>query len=264
MGASVTERPFSRREFLAWSAASLAFSQAACAADAIEPDSPNEGRLESRPIQATTALTPGTHALQLGGGNREGFIYLPPQYSLSEPMPVLLLLHGGGQAASEWNGAKPILDELGIAALVPDSRGGTWDRTRGSFGPDVDYIDRALRRFFLHVTPDPARTGIAGFSDGGSYSLSIGLKNGDLFSHILAFSPGFAGPIGVLHGKPLIYVTHGTNDTILPINSTSRAIVPQLRSVGYDVTYEEFEGGHQLTAELGERVFRWMLDGPTA
>lgn len=260
----MNERPFSRREFLAWSAVSLAFSQAACSADVIEPDGRNEGRLESRPIQATDALPPGTHRLELGGGGREGFIYIPPEYSLTRAMPVLLMLHGAGQAATEWNGAKPILDELGIAALVPDSRGGTWDRTRGGFGPDVDYIDRALRRFFLHVTPDPARTGVVGFSDGGSYSLSIGLKNGDLFSHVIAFSPGFAGPIGELHGRPLVYITHGTNDRILPIASTSRVIVPQLRSVGYDVTYEEFEGGHEVSAELGGKVFRWMVDGAPA
>lgn len=31
----------------------------------------------------------------------------------------------------------------------------------------------------------------AGFSDGASYALSLGLPNGNLFSHIVAFSPGF-------------------------------------------------------------------------
>ncbi len=30
-----------------------------------------------------------------------------------------------------------------------------------------------------------------GFSDGASYALSLGVPNGDLFTHIVAFSPGF-------------------------------------------------------------------------
>ena len=34
----------------------------------------------------------------------------------------------------------------------------------------------------------------SGFSDGASYALSLGAANGDLFTHIAAFSPGFMRP----------------------------------------------------------------------
>jgi phospholipase/carboxylesterase len=69
---------------------------------------------------------------------------------------------------------------------------------RGNFGPDVDYINRSLQHVFERYTVDPNRLGIAGFSDGASYALSLGLPNGDLFSHIIAFSPGFMRPPSVV------------------------------------------------------------------
>ena len=58
---------------------------------------------------------------------------------------------------------------------------------------------------------------------GASYALSVGLTNGDLFSDILAFSPGFMAP-AVRHGAPNIFISHGTQDTVLPIDRCSRRI----------------------------------------
>jgi phospholipase/carboxylesterase len=62
----------------------------------------------------------------------------------------------------------------------------------------VDFIDHSLQYVFDRYTVDPARLGIAEFSDGASYALSLGLPSGDLFSHIIAFSPGFMRPPSVV------------------------------------------------------------------
>lgn len=76
--------------------------------------------------------------------------------------------------------------------------------------------DEALAHTFEHYTVDPSRVAIGGFSDGASYALSLGLGNGDLFRHIIAFSPGFAVPPRQL-GSPRIFMSHGTKDRVLPI-----------------------------------------------
>jgi hypothetical protein len=55
---------------------------------------------------------------------------------------------------------------------------------------------------------DPTRLAVGGFSDGTSYALSLGLTNGDLFSHVLAFSPGFAVPAR-RRGRPRLFLSHG-------------------------------------------------------
>jgi predicted esterase len=99
-----------------------------------------------------------------------------------------------------------------------------------------------------------------GFSDGASYALSLGIDNGDLARHLVAFSPGFAAPAAP-RGQPRILVTHGIEDPVLPVDRCSRRLVPRLRQSGYDVTYEEFQGGHLVTPELRRRALRWLDDG---
>ena len=58
---------------------------------------------------------------------------------------------------------------------------------------------------------------------------------------------------------PDIFIAHGIQDPVLPIDQTSRRIVPQLRRAGYDVTYVEFEGVHHVEPENQERAVRWFL-----
>jgi phospholipase/carboxylesterase len=128
----------------------------------------------------------------------------------------------------------------------------------GRYGPDVEYINRALVWTFERYAVDPARLAVSGFSDGASYALSIGPANGDLFTHVLAFSPGFAD-LTTRRGTPGIYVSHGTQDTILPIDSCSRRLVPVLRQAGYDVRYDEFEGPHTVPPEIARTALDWLL-----
>jgi predicted esterase len=109
------------------------------------------------------------------------------------------------------------------------------------------------------VSVDPARISVGGFSDGATYALSLGLINGDLFHRVVAFSPGFVVP-GLPHGKPRIFISHGTADPILPIDQCSRVIVPGLRRLGYDITYREFEGRHEVPADIAREGMRWAAE----
>jgi phospholipase/carboxylesterase len=242
----------SRRAFL-----SAAAAASACAANtlAISPDEAM-GRLRARPRRTPSATGPaaGAHALGLGRG-RDGLLLAPP--GLPPQPPLVVMLHG---ATGSAEGVTRRLSSTGIPerfraiVLAPDSRGRTWDAVGGAFGPDVVYLDLALAWTFDRFAIDPARVAIAGFSDGASYALSLGLINGDLFTHIMAFSPGFFVP-GDPHGKPDIFVSHGIGDEILPIDRTSRRLVPRLRDLGYPVDYHEFEGPHTVPAAMTEAAF---------
>jgi phospholipase/carboxylesterase len=220
------------------------------------PEAAADGRLKSRPKANTAPLAPGQHALNLSSP-RDGWLYIPTGYQHSKPAPLVIAFHGAGQSSSEWLGTRTLANQLGIVLLVPDSRDVTWDVVRGGFDVDVAFVDRALDYTFAHTNIDTKRIALAGFSDGASYALSLGLVNGDLVTHILAFSPGFVVD-GQIRGKPSISITHGTSDGILPIDSTSRRIVPALRAQGYSVQYQEFDGGHTLPQQLGTQVFTWF------
>ena len=221
----------------------------------------SDGRLSARPGTPTSSITAGKHALGIASSPPDGFVWVPESYDPAVPAPLIVLLHGGGRTSEEWrvDALEALFESRGAIVVAPDSRYRTWDRVNGIFGPDVEFIDQALAQVFAQANIDPARVAIGGFSDGGTYALALGLTNGDLFKEVMAFSPGFLAP-GALHGRPRIYQTHGISDDILPIASTSRVIVPQLRDLGYDVSYVEFEGGHTLTMELAQQAMAWWLD----
>lgn len=216
----------------------------------------NDGRLLSRPRNGVTTSGDGRRPLGLASG-RDAILQLPAKPATG-PLPLLVLLHGaGGGAEGILRRLGAVADEAGIAVLAPESRGSTWDAIRDGFGADVAFLDRALARAFETVAVDPARVAVGGFSDGATYALSLGLINGDLFRRVLAFSPGFV--VGrTPRGTPRFFVSHGTADPILPIDQCSRVIVPQLQRRGYEVTFREFEGRHEIPAAIAREGMSWI------
>jgi phospholipase/carboxylesterase len=150
------------------------------------------------------------------------------------------------------------VEDTRVAVLAPASGERTWDVIAGGFVPDVAAIAALLQEAFAAMPVDASRLAIAGHSDGASYALSLGLTNGDLFTHIVAFSPGFAAP-GPRRGRPRIFASHGVEDAVLPIDRTSRRLVPALRRAGHRVDYREFPGGHAVPAEIARDALRWFL-----
>jgi len=178
------------------------------------------------------------------------------------PAPLVLLLHGAGEDARDGLAQlRGQADEAGLILLACSSHGPTWDSivSRGRYGPDIATIDRALEYTFSRCAVDQERVGVGGYSDGASYALSLGLASGDLFSHVLAFSPGFLAPAGQ-RGSPRIFVSHGIQDGWLPIDSCSRRIVPQLERAGYEVRYREFSGGHVVPPSIARESAIWLAN----
>lgn len=228
------------------------------------PAPAEQGRIDARPPDSPpappTGLPPGEHLLGLGQpGARDGVLYVPARVQPETPAPLLVCLHGaGGTGARSIIALKEHAERHGILLLGPDSRDATWDVLRGGYGPDVTFIDAALTWLFARFTVDPARTGIEGFSDGASYALSLGIANGGLFSHILAFSPGFMAP-PAQEGQPRIFVSHGDADRVLPIDHCSRRLVPILQRAGYDIRYREFSGPHTVPPAIAQMAVSWFV-----
>ena len=221
-------------------------------------DAQTEGRLRARPGEATGAAPVGLQPLVLGAA-RDSYLYVPATYRVEHPVPLVLLLHGaGGHAHQGLDPLRGLADATGLLLLAPASRGSTWDLlVSHRYGPDLALIDRALEQTFSRYAVAPERVAVGGFSDGASYALSLGITNGDLFTHAIGFSPGFVAPAGRT-GSPRVFVSHGTHDRVLPIDRCSRKIVPRLERAGYDVLYREFDGGHEIPPEIALEAVGWF------
>jgi predicted esterase len=217
-----------------------------------------QGRLLSRPSNSIkSAAKFGLQALQIDK-SREALLYVPKGYKPENPAPFALMLHGAGGKAQHGIGLlQNSADEAGIILLAPKSRQATWDVIADEYGADVEFIDQALKNVFEHYVIDKSRLAVGGFSDGASYALSLGVTNGELFSHIIAYSPGFMAPTKQV-GNPRFYISHGIGDRVLPIERCSRKLVPQLKRAGYDVLYREFDGPHTIPSDIIQESVHWL------
>jgi len=214
-------------------------------------------RFQARPAPPTVRVEPGEHPLGLDR-RRDGLLYVPKAVAAGTPLPLFVMLHGGGDRAADMRYMFPIAEDLGVAVVAPDARDNTWDGIDSRIGPDVEFIDAALRHAFQRLPVDPTRLAIGGASDGASYALSLGLANGDLFTHLIAFAPGSIFTPGPPAGRPRIFIAHGTRDRVLPIDFTSRRMVPRLRDAGYDVTYREFDAAHTVTNNIAREALEYL------
>ena len=217
-------------------------------------------RLYARPESGASATATGLHKLDIGS-RRDSYCYVPPQYDPTKPAPLVLLLHGAGGHAHHGLGLlQHLADDKQMILVAPASTAPTWDVIAvRSYREDVAMIDAALKFVFGQYAIDRDHLAIGGFSDGASYALSLGLANGDLFTHVIAFSPGFIAPISP-SGRPKIFISHGRQDDVLPIDPCSRKIVPRLQQAEYSVLYEEFDGGHVIPGQIAQVALDWFLE----
>lgn len=218
-------------------------------------ENPRHGRLTTRSAPPTALAAAGLASLTDPQGGPLAMVYAPEPVD-GPPYRLVLLLHGaGGSARQGLDLLLPVADEHRLLLVAPQAESSTWDLIVEGFGPDVRRVDGLLATAFAGYPTE--RVVVGGFSDGASYALSLGLTNGDLFDAVVAFSPGFAAP-QVTHGRPRVVVSHGTDAPVLPVDVCSRRLVPRLRGLDYDVTYQEFPGGHEVPADIRRQAAAWL------
>jgi predicted esterase len=216
---------------------------------------PQGGRLTVSPGRAGDDCSPGLHRLRLGTGIEAAMRVTPA--AAHDPRALLLVLHGAdGSWRQGLSTLRPAWEEPGLVLVAPSSIGRAWNVF---LGPDLRSVQQALTQAFRRCSIDEGRIGVAGFSDGATTALTLGLANGQLFQKVIAIAPG-ALIAGTRVDEPEILVVHGTTDSAIPI-SRSRDLVAELRSAGYDVELHRFRGGHEVPEAVAQLVVRWFLGG---
>lgn len=196
----------------------------------------------------------------------------------AKPRALLLLVHGVG--GNETNLA-PLADHLGNDTLVILPRGpltvgaGQHAWFNVAFGPqgprpDLAAAERSrlqLAGFIAGLQADfgvpPARTVVAGFSQGGIMSASVGLTRPDLMAGfgILAgrilpeLEPRLAGSEALAHLQA--FIGHGRDDTKLPVEWAHRADA-WLTRLGVPHETRLYPGDHGIAPALQADFLRWF------
>ncbi|RZT39166.1 alpha/beta hydrolase [Cupriavidus agavae] len=216
------------------------------------------GRIAFTPPDPSQAhFPPGRHRLGIAD-ERDAVLYVPAGIGTG-PVPLLVMFHGaGGFPEKVLPFIEPHADAHGFLVLAPHSTFPTWDIVIGGNGPDLENLNRALTAVCTRYRIRRDRLAFAGFSDGASYALSIGITNGDIASHVIAFSGGFMS-VFMQEGTPRVFIAHGLADEQLPVQTSGRTNAAKLRAAGYDVEYVEFNGMHAIQPPIVTEAIRFFL-----
>ena len=175
-----------------------------------------------------------SHDSKVLNSNMRFAIYLPPQASNGQKVPVLYWLSGltcNDENFMQKAGAQRIAAELGLAIVVPDTspRGddvadnesydlgqgagfyvnaiqAPWNRHYQMY----DYIVNELPQLIESSFPVSNQRAVAGHSMGGHGALVIALRNPKLYSSVSAFSP-ISNPMKCPWGKKAFTAYLGEN-----------------------------------------------------
>lgn len=210
---------------------------------------------------AVGALVQHSHLFSLPDG---AVGYVPATASLHPPL--LVLLHGAGHRQVQMvRQFEAEADKRGIVLLAPSSRDISWDSVLSAEAPlsldsplanqqshsfgrtrDSDRVEQAISNLAKIVPLDRAHTVLAGFSDGATFAIAMGVSKDHDFGAVIAWSPGIA----IRTERPArgrrVFVSHGRQDPLLKFSVTCSEILPLLQSEGLAVTFLPFNGGHEV------------------
>jgi phospholipase/carboxylesterase len=185
----------------------------------------------------------------------------------------MIMLHGRGSDEEDLLGITPMLDHrfMVISARAPYQflyGGYTWYDLEEGGSPDLPMFDESYRKLSAFLDDvvagypvDPSRVILFGFSMGTVMSYALGLTRPEKIRAVAANS-GYLPEVPSLTyrwqelDRTEFFITHGTEDPIIPIALARRAH-ELLTTSNALVTYKEYPMPHTLGERALADVLAW-------
>src|SRR5262249_17044766 len=194
---------------------------------------------------------------------RGGFsLYVPETWDGHATMRLVVARHGGHGHGRDflWSWLREARGRQTLV-LAPTSESRTWSL----MGHDVDaprmvqMVESVAGRYPV----DRTRVLLTGMSDGATYALMQGAREGTPFTH-LAPACGVLHPmlltgdaLHALRDRP-IYLVHGALDWMFPVETT-RVALKVLTAAGAHVLYREIEDlSHAYPRDENPKILEWL------
>jgi polyhydroxybutyrate depolymerase len=132
--------------------------------------------------------------MTVDGVTREYHVHVPPGYDGSEPVPLVLALHGGGGEGNkmdELTGFNDVADEEGFMVVYPQGVNKRWNDGRDiqSLLPveppdDVKFLGDLVRQLTVDYNVDENGVYACGISNGAFMSYRLAVEYPDVFSAV--------------------------------------------------------------------------------
>jgi predicted esterase/photosystem II stability/assembly factor-like uncharacterized protein len=249
-----------------WGAAVACPGGAPCADGACTPCTGGPGELRDQ-------------ALTVAGETRHYWLYVPAAYACTAAWPLLVDLHGtaSGTEADEPETyyALPeliaVAEQEGFIVARPRSRsamiGGAqiyqWDVNAGDLARNAQLGHRVVAAVAAAYHVDPARTYVAGFSNGTNMAAQFLADDPPVFAGIATIAGGlWAAPAADLDASsPRVYTTTGYRDYMFDYQRDLLAFLEGHGLPAERVFVRESDTGHELYGWHYRELFRWLDRG---
>jgi polyhydroxybutyrate depolymerase len=183
------------------------------------------------PNNNQSQLQNGVQSIEVNGVKRDFILYLPPNFSSTNSLPLLFVFHGGGsdmtgmQKATNWDS---IAAKEGFVVVYPNGINKNWNDGRltqanigKELGDDTTFVAQLSDYLLSSGKINPNKVFATGVSNGGFMSQKVAC---DLTSRFAAIAP-IATAVSQTyvndckHNKPIpIIWFEGTSDPLIPFN----------------------------------------------
>jgi len=212
--------------------------------------------------------TPGKQveqSLKVGGKEMPYLLYLPPNYTASGKMPLMLFLHGRGESqgplsvVAKWGPPSRVEHGYFYPCVIASPQcpaAESWDQA-GQQRLLVALLDHLTKTLPI----DTDRIYLTGLSMGGYGSWRLAADHPDRFAAVAPVC-GAGNPADAAKLKSLpIWVFHGTEDQAVPFQKSKEMVEAITRSGGTKVRFTSLEHiGHNSweAAYASPELYEWF------